>query len=172
MNEEIASNHLPSSRRRCQLTPLAALMVGPRIRSLLLVLLMAMLVIACPVRGGRLDEVAVRTWDTVQQADSFPPELNDAALAVPWLRDRPSFGIAFSGGGTRSATATLGQLRALQALGWLQRSRYISANSGGTWTTVPYTYLPARFDEQRFLGAYVPPEEITEDTLKPEGPQG
>lgn len=49
-------------------------------------------------------------------------------------------GIAFSGGGTRSASATLGQLRGLEQNGWLARVRYMTAVSGGSWAAVPYTY--------------------------------
>jgi hypothetical protein len=49
-------------------------------------------------------------------------------------------GIAFSGGGTRSASATLGQLRGLEQNGWLDRVRYMTAVSGGSWAAVPYTY--------------------------------
>ncbi|MEZ9044512.1 hypothetical protein AB6D99_05120 [Vibrio cyclitrophicus] len=40
-------------------------------------------------------------------------------------------GVAFSGGGTRSAACTLGQLKALDELGLLPRVKYISAVSGG-----------------------------------------
>lgn len=38
---------------------------------------------------------------------------------------RASVGVCFSGGGTRSLTASLGQLRALRALGLLDRVSYI-----------------------------------------------
>src|SRR3954465_4153525 len=56
-------------------------------------------------------------------AESFPE--------TPFLRDRSDVGVAFSGGGTRSATATTGQLRGLAANGWLDKVKYISAVSGG-----------------------------------------
>jgi hypothetical protein len=49
-------------------------------------------------------------------------------------------GVAFSGGGTRSASATVGQLRGLEQNGWLSRVRYMTAVSGGSWAAVPYTY--------------------------------
>lgn len=49
-------------------------------------------------------------------------------------------GVAFSGGGTRSASATIGQLRGLEANGWLSRVRYMTAVSGGSWAAVPYAY--------------------------------
>ncbi len=39
------------------------------------------------------------------------------------LANRPSLGLAFSGGGTRSATLTLGQLRGLHPAGFLARAR-------------------------------------------------
>jgi len=114
-----------------------------------------------------IDEVAVRVWQ-VEETGSVPiPEMDDAELAVPWLQDRPSLGFAFSGGGTRSASASLGQYRSLHELGWLKRARYISANSGGSWITVPYTYLPLSIDEQRFFGNYIPPEALSDENLQP-----
>jgi hypothetical protein len=85
----------------------------------------------------------------------------DGALAT-----RPSFGVAFSGGGTRSASATLGQLRALHALGLDRRLQYISAVSGGSWAAVPYTFLPEDIDDSTFLGPYIPPQAIDDATLE------
>ena len=129
----------------------------------------AVLLLACVayVFLSSVDAVNVRTWNIDAGSGALPPELADDELAVPWLRDRPSFGIAFSGGGTRSAAASLGELRALHDLGWLRRARYISANSGGSWVTVPYTYLPLAIDEERFLGEYIPPEELDDHSLSP-----
>ena len=119
------------------------------------------------VANNNGDTVAVRTWDIDANSSALPPELADDELVVPWLRERASFGIAFSGGGTRSASASLGQLRALHDLGWLRRARYISSNSGGSWVTVPYTYLPLAIDEERFLGDYIPPEQLDDQNLSP-----
>ncbi len=51
-------------------------------------------------------------------------------------------GVAFSGGGTRSAAATIGQLRGLVQNGWLERVKYMTAVSGGSWAAVPFTYYP------------------------------
>lgn len=70
-------------------------------------------------------------------------------------------GIAFSGGGSRSAAATLGQLRALGYLNLTQHIDYISSVSGGSWASVPFTYLPDSISDDEFLGAYIPPENIT-----------
>ena len=131
------------------------------------VILAAILVLVCLVYIAvvEVETVAVRTW--AADANDGLPELTDHELAVPWLGDRASFGIAFSGGGTRSASASLGELRALHDLGWLRRARYLASNSGGSWVTVPYTYLPLAIDEERFLGNYIPPEELDDDNLRP-----
>jgi len=112
-----------------------------------------------------VDTVNVRTW--VLDANNGVPELTDDELAVPGLRDRPSFGVAFSGGGTRSAAASLGQLRALHELGWLRRARHVTSNSGGSWAIMPYIYLPLAIDEEQFLGDYISPEKLTDDNLRP-----
>jgi len=66
---------------------------------------------------------------------------------------KASIGIAFSGGGARSASCTLGQLRGLHALGLIDRTRYFSSVSGSSWTLVPFLYgdVPREY----FLG--IPP---------------
>ncbi len=114
-----------------------------------------------------IDEVAVRTWIIDTDSSTALPEMADDELAIPRLAQRPSFGVAFSGGGTRSASATLGQLRALHRLGWLQRTRYISSNSGGSWATVPYTYLPSRISDEQFLGTYIAPDDLNNHNMRP-----
>jgi predicted acylesterase/phospholipase RssA len=68
--------------------------------------------------------------------DAFPerqldPPLPGADLAV-----------AFSGGGTRSASASIGQLRGLLQNGWIDRVKYVTGVSGGSWAAVPFTYYP------------------------------
>ena len=65
---------------------------------------------------------------------------------------RPDLGLAFSGGGTRAMVATLGQLRGLQHNGWLDRARYVSAVSGGSWAVIPYSYY--RGDLDHLLGPH------------------
>ena len=114
-----------------------------------------------------VESVAVRTWIVASPGEPLP-EIADPELSVPWLTDRPSFGVAFSGGGTRSASATLGQLRALKELGWLNHARYLSANSGGSWVTVPYTWLPATISDEKFLGDYIPPHALRDANLRPD----
>ena len=108
--------------------------------------------------------------DTGGVATRFP-ERGPGPLAVPALGQKADLGICFSGGGTRSASATLGQLRGLREIGLLDRVRYISAVSGGAWAATPYVFLadgadgrPAA-DERIFLGDYVPPHALTTNHL-------
>lgn len=58
------------------------------------------------------------------------------------LGKRSELGLAFSGGGTRSATVTLGALRGLRDNGWLDQFGYMAAVSGGAWAALPYAYSP------------------------------
>jgi hypothetical protein len=75
------------------------------------------------------------------------------------LVKRDDIGLAFSGGGTRSATMTLGQLRGLKRLGWLEHVRYVSAISGGAWAAIPFTFSKRSLDE--LLGSYLEPADLT-----------
>jgi hypothetical protein len=68
------------------------------------------------------------------------------------LPEGPSLGVAFSGGGTRSATMALGQLRGLKKIGLLDQVRYVSAISGGGWALVPFVYSKSSLDS--FLGPF------------------
>jgi hypothetical protein len=97
--------------------------------------------------------------DTVK--DQRLPFPEDDYIAVP-APDR--VGIAFSGGGTRSASATLGQLRGLRENGWLKHVSYISAISGGGWASVPFTFTKRPLDD--FLGTYQPPKSLTQAAVE------
>ena len=103
---------------------------------------------------------------------TIPPAAGDckpAAEPVPCFPEtdavarRLDLGLAFSGGGTRSATLTLGQLRGLQRLGLLDKARYLSAVSGGAWAAVPFTYAKSLPDD--FLGPYQAPHELQRATV-------
>ena len=127
-------------------------------------------------------------WDVIKNKNFFPERDDSATLGVaedlrpPDLRIEAfkngnemgnTLGFAFSGGGTRAATATLGQFRALHHLNWLSRAQYVSTVSGGTWGSLAYTFLPLNnagcqgnaggamdFDDTTFLGAYTPPASL------------
>lgn len=123
--------------------------------------------------------LSVRAWTahTGYFPETSDPEYADSRINEALQRGDPLFGIAFSGGGTRSAAATLGQLWALWELGWLSKAHYVTAVSGGSWTVVPFTFLPDRYcDEvnrpdrnacdEYFLGDYKAPQDITEADLR------
>lgn len=74
-------------------------------------------------------------------------------------------GVCFSGGGGRSTSASLGQMRGLHALGLLDSIGCLSTVSGGTWFSVLFNYAPAEFDDTTLLGAIIEPEEITVENL-------
>lgn len=74
-------------------------------------------------------------------------------------------GVCFSGGGSRALSAAMGQMRALKALGLLDRVSYISSVSGGTWASAAFTFLPARISDDNFLGPVVEPQSIDTKTL-------
>ena len=107
-------------------------------------------------------EITAHFWETPPAGGKYPE------LAEDSVKKRASFGVAFRGGGNRAAPATLGQIRALHDLGWIDSVRYLSAISGGSWTAIPYTYLKntcsvessIHCDEERFLGASVSPAEV------------
>lgn len=81
-------------------------------------------------------------WDT-ERHSSCLPQRDDPILGLSRLTDRGStFGVAFSGGGTRLATAVLGQLKALKIRGRLDPAHCVAAVSGGSPTLVPFVLSP------------------------------
>jgi predicted acylesterase/phospholipase RssA len=123
------------------------------------------------VSGGcRRDEVVVsRFWDT--RADETQPRgfpERDAAAAVPrTTADSSPIGVCFAGGGIRSASATLGQLRALHETGLISRVGYISCVSGGSWAAAPYTFYAG--SDQTLLGRYVKPQDLRREDFEISG---
>ncbi len=103
-----------------------------------------------------------RIWISSDRIPEFP-EQREPYLGR--LEERPGIGLCFSGGGTRALAAAMGQYRALDHIGALERARYISSVSGGTWASSLFTFyrsgdgLPA--DDAEFLGPITPPGEIT-----------
>lgn len=141
-------------------------MMSPRLIQILTVCLAATLLSACTAHQRAGDEAVssfvTRYWKTPLSGLDYP-EMADDAIA----KERQSFGVAFQGGGNRAAPAALGQLRALHDLGWIDKVRYITAVSGGSWTAIPYTFLkrecPAEgvyCDQSQFLGVSKTPEEV------------
>ena len=98
---------------------------------------------------SRFMRLRARYWRTRPDGSlAVYPEMN-----LPEVRNRPNIGICFSGGGTRSALASFGTMRALHELGHAERFRYTSAVSGGTWFTIPYTFMPRSISDGQFFGS-------------------
>ena len=94
----------------------------------------------------------------------FPETMPDTCI-----QDRGGdLGVAFSGGGTRSAAATVGELRGLKANGWLSRVRYVTAVSGGSWAAVPFTYSPTDLDT--LLEKALEPAQLTKAVVDKDPP--
>lgn len=74
-------------------------------------------------------------------------------------------GVCFSGGGARSCSATMGQLRGLQALGLIDSIGAISAVSGGAIASLLYSFAPESINEQTLLGPLLQPEALTPANL-------
>lgn len=74
-------------------------------------------------------------------------------------------GICLSGGGSVAMMSALGQLRALNAMGYLSKAKALSTVSGGSWAAIPFTYLPDSISDDDFLNKYVPnPSDLTLDS--------
>ena len=112
-----------------------------------------------PVSDKKSEKVTCKIWDATQSDFVFPEQ------TYREITERNNVGLAFSGGGTRSASATLGYLRGLNELGLLSKVRYISCVSGSSLITTPFTYLPLTHTDETFLGKVVQPEDVTLDYL-------
>ena len=113
------------------------------------------------LKKNRMKYVNTRIWET-----------NDTFIFPEQQADHPDFigskgnvGICFSGGGTRSATCTHGQLKALENSGLLDHVGYISCVSGGAWAALPFTFLNEHWEASHFFGTVLEPEELTEEVL-------
>jgi hypothetical protein len=104
-----------------------------------------------------VSRIDVRIFPTQGDGFQFPESQN------PDLQAKANVGIAFSGGGTRSASLSIGQMRSLCKAGLYDKARYVGSNSGGTWATLPFTYLPEGFTDFDYLGQSYTPQDMTVD---------
>jgi len=114
-----------------------------------------------PSRKERLKYVNTRIWKT-DRLTSYPEQDNSHQDSIG---AKAKFGVCFSGGGTRSAICTHGQLKALDDIGVLDKVGYLSCVSGGAWAAVPYTYLDQHWSDSNFFGSIVEPEKLTLEKL-------
>lgn len=121
-------------------------------------LLLAVISVALPAcRFFPQERMSGDAWTESRSGGPYPEK------SIPALMRKDDFGVCFSGGGNRSAVATLGQLRGLSETGMLDRVKYISSVSGGTWGAAPWVFLPdaSPAGDRRFLGKYVAPENLS-----------
>jgi hypothetical protein len=85
-----------------------------------------------PAAPERLDSDAIEDETSWQQYLRLPPKGEETRL-----------GICCSGGGIRSASYSLGALQALTRAGVLDEAEYLSAVSGGGYTSIAHTVLVA-----------------------------
>ena len=114
--------------------------------------------------------VKARVWTGVGNADFVFPELrrNAGEGGNATLQAKMDFAVCLSGGGTRATTLGLGWVRVLQSSGILQRARYLTSNSGGSWFNVAFSYQRL-YSREAFLGDYISPQELTPAVAKQEG---
>jgi len=91
-----------------------------------------------------------------------------AELVRPHDSQRPvTYGIALSGGGSRSLSASTGVLRGLKSVGVLDTASHMSGVSGGGWATSTYTFAQGRTQDEVIITsrAGMAPADITPEFL-------
>lgn len=101
--------------------------------------------------------VRARVWTEDDSAQA--PEQRTGVLREPL----PQTAVCFSGGGTRSMVATIGQLRGLATVGALDRFGYVSCVSGSAWAVVPFLFAA---DGSTRLGTVTPPHQLSLERLE------
>lgn len=86
-----------------------------------------------------------------------------------FLKDKPSTGVCFSGGGTRAMVLAMGQLRGIEKLGLMKNVKYISSVSGGSWASTLYAFRK-KDDTKALLGEYKEPSELSLKVLQENEP--
>lgn len=74
---------------------------------------------------------------------------------------KTNIGFCFSGGGSRALTCAWGQMLGLDSLGLMEKARYVSSVSGGTWASSVYAFLPQNISDKELLGSYYNPENLS-----------
>ncbi len=104
--------------------------------------------------------VTAKIYNATKAAFQFPEK------ELSLLKRKKNVGLCFSGGGTRSASLTLGQLRGLKEIQVLDQIAYLSAVSGGSWGSLPYLFLDASIPDDTFLGPYLKPQELSVEGIR------
>ena len=101
----------------------------------------------------------IRVWPFRGAQGCYPER------STPDVEPPPLTGVCFSGGGTRTYAATLGQLRGLSESGLMPAIGYVSAVSGSAWIIAPYCFHPGDPSDRDLLGTHRDPEYLTVDDL-------
>ena len=129
----------------------------------------ALLLAASDSAAAGPSPASARVWRGTAGEDgalTFPELLAQAPggnAALRELQSKASNGVAFSGGGTRSFSVSIGYFLGLHELDLLRSTRYISSVSGGTWAAAAYTYVNPSAgphvaqNDTALLGALLPP---------------
>ncbi|MFN7942802.1 MAG: hypothetical protein U0X73_14535 [Thermoanaerobaculia bacterium] len=95
-------------------------------------------------------------WPTQLDASLLPTPANALTyperLAIPTGFGPPWAGVCVSGGGSRSLSAEMGELRALASLGLLSKIGWLSTVSGGTWAATLFNWAPPSIADATLLG--------------------
>jgi hypothetical protein len=116
---------------------------------------------ACRALAEELEQLYENPWGN----DPRPTDLNQLRQhihAIP--EDQKPLGLAFSGGGIRSATFNLGVLQGLAQIGWLPKFHFMSTVSGGGYIG---SWLSAWIARTNFTTVY---EELRRTTSPPQVP--
>ena len=149
----------------------------PRTARLTLVTLLASATVAWLSAAPAQESESARTdyWSVspdLWRMTGVDPQFPETALDEVTKRGA-DLGVAFSGGGTRSAAATVGQLRGLRRNGWLGQVRYVAAVSGGAWAAIPFTFSPQDLDVLLGpLGLPPDPEGLRRSLVEEQAPKG
>jgi hypothetical protein len=111
------------------------------------------------------EKINTNIWKYFGNDEFIYPEESLKSVKKRKKNDK-SLGIAFSGGGTRSAACTIGYLKALKETTLLDHVEYISAVSGGAWAAIPFTFLQEDFDDDVFFGKYLPQKMLSENEMQ------
>ncbi|MEO0469209.1 MAG: hypothetical protein AAF206_06290 [Bacteroidota bacterium] len=120
---------------------------------------------ACNQKTISLDSNQYLAVADTFQARIWPSQGQDFNFAEKTL-NLPQTGICMSGGGSRAMVCAIGQLKGLMQLGLFDEIGYLSCVSGGSWASVPFTYVQSdQAVDERLLGTIVPPGELTLDGM-------
>lgn len=115
----------------------------------------------CRALAEELEQLYAKPWGNEQRPTDLN-QLREHIHAIP--EEQKPLGLAFSGGGIRSATFNLGVLQGLAQIGWLPKFHFLSTVSGGGYIG---SWLSAWIARTSFATVY---EELRRTTSPPQVP--